>query len=203
MTIYFDTETTGLTPGRIIQLSYVIDCGGDVSAKNFYFAVDYVPEEAAKIHGITTEKLKVLSGGKTFSDYADEIYNDFMMADVVVAHNFKFDLGFMQAEFSALDTEFKYNAFLDTMKYFTPILKLPRKSGGYKYPKLSEVVDALELYDYDVTRACAKLFKTFDVGFHDARFDTVSMYLAAKKQAETDLELSSIINGEIKNEITL
>ena len=49
MTIYFDTETTGLIPGRIIQLSYIIDNDGEVSAKNFFFAVDYVPEEAVKI----------------------------------------------------------------------------------------------------------------------------------------------------------
>lgn len=195
MTIYFDTETTGLTPGRIIQLSYVIERGSEVVGKNFYFAVDYVPEAAAQIHGITTEKLKVLSGGKTFSDYADEIYNDFSSADILVAHNFNFDLNFLKAEYSALDIEFKFNDFLDTMKYFTPVLKLLRKSGGYKYPKLSEVVEAKELYPYDISRECAKLFNTFDVSFHDARFDTTSMYLAVKKQAEIDSELNLILHN--------
>ena len=58
MTIYFDTETTGLTPGRIIELAYILDYGTRVETKNFFFAVDYVPESASKIHGITTEKLK-------------------------------------------------------------------------------------------------------------------------------------------------
>ena len=180
MKIYFDTETTGLTPGRIIQLSYVLEEGESVTAKNFFFAVDYVPESAVKIHGFSTEKLAVLSGGKTFSDYADEIALDFSRADVIIAHNVNFDIGFLTAEYSYLNEVFKYNVALDTMKYYTPIMKLPRKSGGYKYPKLSELAEFCEVYDYDVSRKCIELFGSESLSAHDARFDTVLLYLCAK-----------------------
>lgn len=194
MTIYFDTETTGLVPGRILQLSYVLDYKDKVIGKNFFFYVDYVPEEAVKVHGFTVEKLAVLSGGKTFSDYSEEIYKDFITADLIVAHNVKFDLSFLQAEFCYLDEIFKYNASLDTMKYFTPVTCLPRRSGGYKYPKLSEVGEHLEIYPYDVTKKCAELFNTYNVSFHDARYDTALMYIAVKLQAEKDEQLYNLIN---------
>ncbi len=180
MTIYFDTETTGLTPGRIIQLSYVIEDDGAITAKNFFFAVDYVPPEVVKIHGFSAEKLAVLSGGKTFSDCADEIALDFQRADVIVAHNVKFDIAFLTAEFSYINEVFKYNLSFDSMKYYTPIIKLPRKSGGYKYPKLSEVADFLEIYTYDVSRKCIELFKEANLSAHDARFDTALLYLCTK-----------------------
>lgn len=193
MTIYFDTETTGLAPGRIIELAYVLDYGDRVEGKNFFFAVDYVPVEASKIHGITTEKLKVLSKGKTFSDYADEIQEDFLKADLIVAHNVKFDLNFINAEFSYLDLEFKFNEILDTMKYFTPILKILRKSGGYKYPKLSEVSESLGIYPYDATRFCREIFNEQDLSFHDARFDVAILYLSVKAQAERDENLKAIV----------
>lgn len=180
MTIYFDTETTGLTPGRIIQLSYVMEDGDNLTAKNFFFAVDYVPEESVKIHGFTAEKLAVLSGGKTFSDYADEIQNDFLSASVIIAHNVKFDIAFLTAEYSYLDEIFKYNTAVDSMKYYTPIIKLPRKSGGYKYPKLSEVAEFLDIYPYDVTKKCIELFGKGSLSAHDARFDTALLYLCMK-----------------------
>lgn len=189
MTIYFDTETTGLVPGRIIQLSYVIDEDGKTYAKNFFFAVDYVPEEVVKIHGFSTEKLKVLSGGKTFSDYSDEIQADFNRADMIVAHNVKFDLSFLTAEFSYLDQVFKYNSAVDSMKYYTPIIKLPRKCGGYKYPKLSEVATFLDVYAYDVTKKCIELFGEGSVSEHDARYDTSLLYLCMK---DCDLKCQAI-----------
>ncbi len=86
-----------------------MDCKDGVTGKNFYFAVDYIEPAATAVHGITVEKLKVLSGGKTFSDYQDEIYDDFARADLIVAHNAKFDIGFMIAEFRYLDRIFRYN----------------------------------------------------------------------------------------------
>ena len=37
MIIYFDTETTGLSPGGIIQLSYIMQDSNGVVGKNFFF----------------------------------------------------------------------------------------------------------------------------------------------------------------------
>ncbi len=48
--IFFDTETTGITPGNICQLSYiVVDTGvkpTKTEGKNVFFAVEYVEPEA-------------------------------------------------------------------------------------------------------------------------------------------------------------
>ena len=193
MILYFDTETTGIRPGRIIQLSYIMDHGAFLKCKNFYFAVDYIEPGAQAVHGISVEKLKVLSKGLTFGDHIDEISDDFSAADMLVAHNFKFDLSFMSAEFSYYDRVFRYNAYLDTMRYFTPILKIERASGGYKYPKLTELKDYAEIYDYDVTRFAMKNFDDEAGYFHDARFDTASMYLSCEKLKDENEELYGLL----------
>ena len=55
MILFFDTETTGLMPGRIIQLSYIMQTETDVKAKNFFFYVDYIEPSAVAVHGFTPE----------------------------------------------------------------------------------------------------------------------------------------------------
>lgn len=193
MILFFDTETTGLFPGRIIQLSYIMQSETGVTSKNFFFAVEYVEPSAVKVHGFTPEKLAVLSGGKTFSCDIDEIYDDFLAAELIVAHNVKFDIGFMIAEFTYQDRLFRYKKEFDTMKFFTPIMKLPRENHkGYKYPKLSELMEFLDIYPYDVTRKTAELFSVSDVGGHDARYDTVALYLAFNEGASRIQSLDEI-----------
>lgn len=178
MILFFDTETSGLFPGRIIQLSYVMTDGKTTTAKNFFFAVNYIEPSAIAVHGFTPEKLAILSDGKTFSSEADEIYDDFLSADLIVAHNVKFDIGFLIAEFNYLDRIFRYNESFDTMKFFTPIMKMERANHrGYKYPKLSELCEFLDVYPYDITRKSEELFSTYEVSGHDARYDTIALYL--------------------------
>ena len=179
MIIFFDTETTGLYPGRIIQLSYIMYDGENTIAKNFFFGVEYIEPSATKVHGFTVEKIGQLSEGRTFSFYADEIYDDFLSADLIVAHNVKFDIGFLIAEFNYLDRIFRYRESFDTMKAFTPIMKMERSNHrGYKYPKLNEMCEFLDIYPYDITRKSYELFGTLDVGGHDARYDTTALYLS-------------------------
>ena len=97
MILFFDTETTGLLPGRIIQLSYIMTDGENTVAKNFFFGVSYIEPSAQAVHGFSVEKLAVLSNGHTFSTDIEEIYDDFLSADLIVAHNDKFDIGFLIA----------------------------------------------------------------------------------------------------------
>ena len=193
MILFFDTETTGLVPGRIIQLSYIMQTETETTAKNFFFAVEYVEPSAVKVHGFTPEKLAVLSNGHTFSSDIDEIYDDFAKADLIVAHNVKFDINFMIAEFCYQDRRFRYNEEFDTMKFFTSVMKLPRENHkGYKYPKLSELIEYLDLYPYDVTRKTSELFSVSGAGGHDARFDTTALYLAFNEGARRVEELKEI-----------
>ena len=179
MILFFDTETTGLFPGRIIQLSYIMTDGETTIAKNFFFGVSYIEPSATRVHGFTVEKIQELSGGKTFSCDIDEIYDDFLSADLIIAHNVKFDIGFLIAEFNYQDRIFRYNESFDTMKAFTPIMKMERSNHkGYKYPKLGEMCEFLDIYPYDITRKSIELFNAADVSGHDARYDTTALYLS-------------------------
>ncbi len=177
MVIYFDTETTGLYPGQICQLSYVLQEKESVVAKNFFFSVSYMPQEVVKVHGFTKERLLDLSKGKTFSDHVDEIRKDFENADVIVSHNINFDCMFMRAEFERLGGIFKYKELFCSMKKFTPVCKLKRSDGvRYKYPRLNELTEFLDIYEYDITKKTKEIFGVY-VGGHDARFDTTALYL--------------------------
>ena len=184
MVLYFDTETTGLCPGGIIQLSYIMQDINGVSGKNFFFFQPYIEPSSTRVHGVTVEKLATLSGGKVFEDYIDEIKADFDRADLIVAHNFPFDFKFMCAEFERCYEQFRFKEKLDSMRYFCPYVKIPTANGkGIKYPKLCELAQFFEVYDYDVTRLCIKLFNGCGVS-HDARFDIAQTFVSLQTARE-------------------
>lgn len=194
MILYFDTETTGLRPGRIIQLAYILDYGDKIIAKNFYFNVPYIEPGASMVHGITLEKLEVLSKGKVFYDYMDEIESDFKEANLIVAHNFNFDFNFMSNEFKLNFKTFTYKESLDTMRYFTPILKLSRPYGrGIKYPKLEELCECMDVYPFEISAFVKDHFGVDASHNHDATYDTAAMFLAVKNGLEKIPELAEYL----------
>ena len=179
MILYFDTETTGLHPGQICQLSYILQDANGATAKNFFFTVQSVEYSAFMVHGFSVEKLKTLSCGKTFADRFAEIQKDFASADIIVSHNVAFDFSFMRTEYERLNQIFFIKDSFCTMKESTPLCKIPRRSGvGYKYPKLSELCAFLSISDGQILRSTNALFGA-EAGYHDARFDTTAVYLAA------------------------
>lgn len=201
MILYFDTETTGLVPGRIVQLSYLMQTEKEVKAKNFFFYVDYVEPSALAVHGFSPERLLELSGGNTFSCDADEIYDDFISADLIISHNFPFDLKFMIAEFAYIDRRFRYKESLCSMRHFTDILKLERSGGRrYKYPKLGELAEFYGVYPYDVTRAEMKFFGSFGLS-HDARYDTCALFLSFNAAADGDAGVGAIREKYVSSDI--
>ncbi len=202
MIIFFDTETTGLIPGNVIQLAYVMARDEKVESKCFFFAVDNIEPSAVAVHGFTPEILARLSNGRVFSDYADEIYEDFSTADLIVAHNVKFDVNFMIAEFIYMSRTFRYKESFDTMKFFTPIMKMPRANGkGYKYPKLTELADFLGVTSDMVAKKTGELFGTDAVKGHDARYDTALLYLCFLNGAEKYPSLGQIRDDGLKKEV--
>ena len=186
--IVFDTETTGLIPNgdQIAQLSYLmIDDNYEVkTAKNFYFAVDHVEAGASRVNGLTKKVLDELSGGKKFGNFADEIYEDFLNAKVLIGHNLPFDLDFIRQEFKRLDCDIEKleenKEYLCTMNVYTDILKIGHKYYDYKYPALDEVMWKLNVSRECISNIVNDVFGVENVGYHDARFDTVATLTAYK-----------------------
>lgn len=191
--IVFDTETTSRIPGKIVQLAYIIkQTGQPVVGKNFFFSVDWMSEEAQQVHGLSLKKLEELSHGDVFADHALEIEKDFRSADMVIAHNFKFDKRFMKKEFIiALKRSFTYKkgAAFDTMEYFTPIMKMysALPSFTYKAPKLAELAMWIGVEEEDAIRMCIDIYQDGTIDFHDARFDIVLTYLCFKQAVKEHL----------------
>lgn len=185
MIIYLDTETSGLRPGNICQLSYIKQYKDRVEPVNLFFKVSYVEMSACAVHHFSVELLKKLSGGKTFKDYAKKIAKDFDSADLICAHNIDFDFSFLRKEFESVGVEFKYNETFCSMKKFTPVCRLCRSSSkGYKYPKLNELCAYFNITDKDVEQETSALFNE-SLLFHDARYDTTAVFLAVNKAMNT------------------
>lgn len=185
--LFFDTETTSIKPGNICQLSYItIDASSKpqkTTGKNFFFTVDNMDEGAQAIHGFSLEKLYKLSNGKEFLDSVHEFMPDFFNADFIIGHNVQFDIKFLKHELQQLweagliDSNWDAKNIFCTMAYYKPICNLPSPTGNIKNPKLSEVINFLNISEDQITKKANELFEGSG-NYHDARFDTAATYLA-------------------------
>ncbi|TJX14591.1 3'-5' exonuclease [Tissierella creatinini] len=175
--LFLDTETTGLNPGSICQLSYLVIDQGEVIPNNYYFKVDYIEPGAQRVHGLSVKELVKLSNNKGFIDCYKEFINDFNSADILVAHNFNFDIRFIKTEFKRCGINYIYNDSLCTMRYFTNICRISNINGnGYKYPRLEELVNYFGIKENTIKNATKDLFQCKGLDYHDARFDTTAAY---------------------------
>jgi DNA polymerase-3 subunit epsilon len=98
--VVIDTETTGLDASdghRIVEIACVELLDHIRTGRKWQRYLNPerdVPEEALRVHGLTTQ---LLSGYALFSDVADE-FLAFVRGDQLVTHNAEFDLGFINAE---------------------------------------------------------------------------------------------------------
>ncbi|MCE2563065.1 DNA polymerase III subunit epsilon [Komagataeibacter sp. FNDCF1] len=101
-TILFDTETTGLDPlrgDRVIEIAALELMGDLPTGRNFHVLIDPerdVPEEASRVHGFTRADLE---GKPKFAEVASG-FLEFVGNDPLIAHNARFDFGFLNAELS-------------------------------------------------------------------------------------------------------
>ncbi|MBW6411237.1 3'-5' exonuclease [Clostridium weizhouense] len=178
--LFFDTETTGIKPGSICQLSYItVDADTKpqiTKGKNFFFTVDEMEPSAEKVHGFSLEKLYELSEGQYFEDLVPEFIKDFLEADFLIGHNVNFDIKFLKHELSLLGENFIPNHSFCTMAHYKDICKIPKANGEIKNPKLEEVINFLNITSEQITEKSNQLFKGSG-NYHDARFDTTATYL--------------------------
>jgi len=102
-TILFDTETTGLDPAtgdRVIEIAALELIDDLPTGQHYHVLIDPerdVPEEAARVHGFTYADL---AGKPKFAEVAAG-FIEFIEESPLIAHNARFDFGFINAELAA------------------------------------------------------------------------------------------------------
>jgi DNA polymerase III subunit epsilon len=102
--IFFDTETTGLSPesgDRIIEIGCVEMVNRRLTGNNKHFYLNPQRanhEDAVKIHGLTDE---FLADKPLFAAIAEELL-EYLAGAEVIAHNATFDVGFFNEELKRL-----------------------------------------------------------------------------------------------------
>src|SRR5664279_1195798 len=105
--IILDTETTGLDPAkghRVIEIGCVELLNAIPTGETFHVYIDperEIPEEAFRVHGISSEFLK---GKPVFAQIADDFLK-FTVDAKIIAHNAEFDMRFLNAELALLGIE--------------------------------------------------------------------------------------------------
>lgn len=156
--LFFDSETSGLpkrfsapatdldswSTARLVQLSWILaDEREELSRGDFIIRPEgfVIPEEASRVHGITTEL--ALEKGAELKRVVYYFLGAARVAEVMVGHNIPFDLGVVGAELirtwgknylEGLKAE-------DTMRASVEYCAIPKANGGigYKWPKLQEL----------------------------------------------------------------
>ncbi len=182
--LVFDTETTGLPPRGVTDpkapgLPHVVELGAAVFAVSVNGAFERVrgfstiikpdgweiPEAAAKVHGISTERAAAegVPAWRALWMFERLIRS----AEIVVAHNLDFDLLMINAEFARIgfgSPMIGIDKFC-TMKATTPICRIPGRYRDFKWPKLEEAYRHLFGEDFDGAHsaeadleACARIY---------------------------------------------
>ncbi|MBI5867189.1 MAG: WYL domain-containing protein [candidate division Zixibacteria bacterium] len=146
---YVDVETTGLSPDRgdrVCEIA-IIRQEPDGSEHEFVSFVDPEREISAgafAVNGITPE---MLAGAPRFADLIEPISNLLSHA-AVVAHNARFDLGFLRSEFARCDHRFPEQPVIDTVS-------LARRHFQFPSNRLEAVARALGVRNKQEHRALA------------------------------------------------
>lgn len=179
--LFFDTETDGLPklhrPVSDIDQPQLIQFAGLLvdDSRNVLSSINVlvkplkrsIPEEASKVHGISTEKAQQFGyAPRTAMEIWFELYTK---ADIVVAHNIKFDAFIMAVHQHRYGQDIKLEdrECFCTMENSTALVNLPptakMQAAGFfrpKNPKLEE---------------CIKHFFNEDLeGAHDALVDVTA-----------------------------
>lgn len=183
--IILDTETNGFYPGQICQISYII-AGEGLAARNFYFAVEDMNPFAQRVHGLSIDMLRELSGGDTFEKHLHRISEDIAAADYVFAHNFRFDQSYLATEFNRCGCALSIKQKVCTMSRLRRYCAIPGRNG-LKNPKLSELTGAFGVEHELIMSESARIFGIPARGAHDAMYDTTALYLALREACKRGL----------------
>ncbi len=152
--LLFDTETTGLPKNwkapvtdvnnwpRMVQIAWLMfnENGEEIDQQDYIIKPEgyTIPDEAAKVHGITTEK--ALFEGIELTEVLQKFAGAIAQTDFIVAHNISFDEKIVGAEFvrKKFRTQWFSKKQICTMKASTKYCGIPG-NYGYKWPNLTEL----------------------------------------------------------------
>ena len=128
---FLDVETTGLDPvsgDKICEIAVIKTVGGQI-ADEFVTLVNpgrNIPERAVSIHGITQTMVNQAPLFREIANYLLDFLND----TVIVAHNAKFDLGFLRIELNNLNLALPESQVIDTLGIARRYYEFPSNSLG-------------------------------------------------------------------------
>lgn len=175
---FIDVETTGLDPShgdRICEIAVLKTVNGTV-IEEFSTLVNpgrSIPQSAVSVHGITDTMVR---RSPFFRDIARDLLSS-VKDTVIVAHNARFDLGFLSAELGNMKITLPGNNVVDTLgiarRYYTfpsnslgqiaRYIGLPAESG---HRALADVMTTRDVFQYflsDLARRGIRLKRLKDI----------------------------------------
>jgi len=145
--VAIDVETTGLRPlnQRVIEIALYRYRGGQLAERyeSLLNPGREIPSFISNLTGIRNEDVEY---APAFAEIADAV-TEFIGDALLIGHNIRFDLSFVNAELKRADRETLVNERLDTMTLAIRYLTNVRK------PSLDRVASALGLQPRDIHRA--------------------------------------------------
>jgi len=176
-TIILDTESNGMKPEQICQLSYILVEDNNVLGKNFFFSVSCMNEYAQKKHGFSKFRLHELSLGRRFTQRFDEFFDDFIDVDLICGHNVSSDVRLLKLSFGDAGYGFPKCRTFCTMQHFDNATNFKNKHGKHKQPRLDELCSYFGITEDSITKTCVEIFGNSAYRAHDARYDATATYL--------------------------
>lgn len=152
---YLDLETTGLDPrrNRIIEIGIVLTSSGTTQKYHWFVDPgDALPPEIIRFTGITEADI---AGAPHFSTIAEELL-ELLTDTVVVAHNARFDVGFLTESFAREGYSFRPKQLCSVALSRALIPNLTRAN-------LDAVLLSLQIPSHDRHRALPDAEAVFDV----------------------------------------
>jgi len=206
---FLDVETTGLDPSqgdRVCEIAVLKTVNGSVVGE-FTTLVNpgrSIPQSAVSVHGITDTMVRR-------SPFFRDIAKDLLTAikdSVIVAHNAKFDLGFLNVELGNLRIALPGNKVIDTLgiarRYYTfpsnslgqiaRHIGLPAESG---HRALADVMTTRDVFQYfltDLGRRGIRLKRLKDV----MKLQGKSVELESPKELVLPVEIEQALRAKGK-----
>lgn len=175
---FLDVETTGLDPAqgdRICEIAVLKTLNGNV-VDEFTTLINpgrSIPQSAVAVHGITDTMVR---RAPFFRDIANDLIG-FLRDTVIVAHNAKFDIGFLAKEYAYLRLALPEYNVIDTLGIARRYYAFPSNSLGMiaeyiglpaelEHRALADVTTTKNVFDYflmDLDRRGIRLKKLKDV----------------------------------------